>query len=145
MTSQKQIEANRLNAKKSTGPRTAAGKLNSSMNALKTGQSAKSRAADLFDAVQLMALMDDCYCSLEPPRFEQRFVVTKPVSSEQRGRKFSGVETSVWVCHTTGIDPDRLNKVRASHQRDYDEALEMLLAHRAKREAAGGSPVAKRA
>lgn len=37
MASIRQIEANRLNAKKSTGPRTAEGKSRSRMNALKSG------------------------------------------------------------------------------------------------------------
>lgn len=39
MTSQKQIEANRANAKRSTGPRTAAGKMKSSRNAFWHGLS----------------------------------------------------------------------------------------------------------
>jgi hypothetical protein len=39
MTSEKQIAANRANAKKSTGPRTAAGKLKSSRNAFRHGLS----------------------------------------------------------------------------------------------------------
>ena len=39
MASEKQIAANRANAKKSTGPRTAAGKLNSSRNAYRHGLS----------------------------------------------------------------------------------------------------------
>ena len=42
MPTDKQTEANRLNAQKSTGPRTAEGKARSSMNALQTGIDAKS-------------------------------------------------------------------------------------------------------
>jgi hypothetical protein len=40
MASERQIAANRANAKRSTGPKTAAGKLRSSRNALKHGLSA---------------------------------------------------------------------------------------------------------
>jgi hypothetical protein len=36
-TSQKQIEANRRNARKSTGPKTRVGKANSKLNAIKHG------------------------------------------------------------------------------------------------------------
>jgi hypothetical protein len=39
MASEKQIAANRANAEKSTGPRTAAGKLKSSRNAFRHGLS----------------------------------------------------------------------------------------------------------
>ena len=42
MASQKQLAANRLNAQKSTGPRSVEGKAHSSMNALKTGIDAAS-------------------------------------------------------------------------------------------------------
>ena len=42
MATQKQIAANKLNAQKSTGPRTAKGKAASAMNALKTGVYAQS-------------------------------------------------------------------------------------------------------
>jgi hypothetical protein len=42
MASDRQIEANRKNAEKCTGPRTEAGKEKSSQNALKTGLDAKS-------------------------------------------------------------------------------------------------------
>ena len=42
MSTENQIEANRLNAQKSTGPRSAEGKARSSMNALESGIDAKS-------------------------------------------------------------------------------------------------------
>ena len=42
MASQKQTEANRLNAQKSTGPRSVEGKAASRMNALKSGIDARS-------------------------------------------------------------------------------------------------------
>jgi hypothetical protein len=41
MASERQIQANRVNASKSTGPRTPAGKARSSLNAMKTGAFSK--------------------------------------------------------------------------------------------------------
>lgn len=57
MPTPKQIAANRRNAKKSTGPRTPAGKSNVRLNALKHGLTAQSvvlpfEDADAYEALQ---------------------------------------------------------------------------------------------
>ena len=58
MATQKQVEANRRNAQNSTGPRTAAGKARSAMNAYKTGIDAKTAVlpgredTDAFEALK---------------------------------------------------------------------------------------------
>jgi len=48
MTSNRQIEANRMNAKPSTGPKTAAGKERASGNALRHGQTGDKRGLFSF-------------------------------------------------------------------------------------------------
>ena len=58
--SQKVIEANRRNAQKSTGPRTALGKLRSSRNALKHGFYSN------FDFLRAFALI--------PGKYRRRFI-----------------------------------------------------------------------
>ncbi|MGX1166135.1 hypothetical protein AB7M16_002401 [Bradyrhizobium sp. USDA 372] len=52
MTSIRQIEANRSNAKRSTGPKTAGGKMRSSRNALRHGL-ARSDISDAAEAANL--------------------------------------------------------------------------------------------
>lgn len=50
MATEKQIAANRANAQKSTGPKTAAGKLKSSRNAYRHGLSCQFRFDPIFSA-----------------------------------------------------------------------------------------------
>jgi hypothetical protein len=59
MASEKQLRANRENAKRSTGPKTAAGRLNSSRNALRHGLSrpVATDPAALIKARQLTELL----------------------------------------------------------------------------------------
>jgi hypothetical protein len=56
MATIKQIEANRLNAQKSTGPRSTEGKAVTSMNALKSGIDAQSHIIRGEDHAQLQTL-----------------------------------------------------------------------------------------
>ena len=56
MMSRKQLEANRANAKRSTGPKSDAGKTRSRMNALKHGFSSQEIVLEGEDADQFDAL-----------------------------------------------------------------------------------------
>ena len=66
MSSQRQIEANRRNAQKSTGPTSVAGKAASSMNAPKTGIYAKSLVLPSEKLADLEQLIDEYYQSHNP-------------------------------------------------------------------------------
>jgi hypothetical protein len=61
MASEKQIEANRRNAGKSTGPRSAAGKKRASRNAFSHGMSTPMLGAEVAQAVEALAsrILDD--------------------------------------------------------------------------------------
>jgi len=82
MATQKQIEANRLNARKSTGPRTTAGKSVSRMNALKTGIDANSQVIRGEDPSALQLLTAEYYDRYQPSTPEQRALVDTLISSD---------------------------------------------------------------
>jgi hypothetical protein len=75
MSTQRQIEANRRNAQKSTGPTSVTGKAASSMNALKTGIHAKSLVLPTEDPAELDELVEDSYRSFHPTTPEARCLV----------------------------------------------------------------------
>lgn len=80
----RQIAANRLNAQRSTGPRTPAGKAKVSVNALRHGLTARevilpNENPDDFDAFRAELLT-----SLAPPRRARKFV-----GREDRSRRLA--------------------------------------------------------
>jgi hypothetical protein len=96
MSSQKQTEANRLNARKSTGPRSVEGKAASSMNALKSGIDAQSQIIRGENAANLQALTAEYYDRFHPTTPEQRMLVDLLVDSEWLLRRFRIVEAQLW-------------------------------------------------
>ena len=93
MPSLKQIEANRLNARKSTGPRTPEGKAKSRFNALKAGIDAGAEAIPGEDPDELLALSGRVLPRLRAPparairagRRPHRLRVAPPPSPQNRG------------------------------------------------------------
>ena len=59
MASSAQIRANRRNAKKSTGPRTAGGRKTSSQNAKRHGITGKAKESDIYTAAASLGLGGD--------------------------------------------------------------------------------------
>jgi hypothetical protein len=96
MPSLKQIEANRLNAKKSTGPRTPQGKAKSRFNALKAGIDAGAEAIPGEDADQLRALRDDYYDRFTPDRPEEYALVDSLIASDWLLRRLRTIEGQLW-------------------------------------------------
>ena len=81
MATQKQIAANRANAKRSTGPRTQQGKLRSSMNARKHGLSAKAVVADGEDLAEFEALQMSLVEGFSPRRGMESELVSQLATS----------------------------------------------------------------
>jgi ABC-type transporter Mla MlaB component len=75
MTSDVKIEANRRNARRSSGPKTEQGKANSRMNALKWGLFVRERLIDGEDRSAFLALSVDLNAELCPEGEFQRHLV----------------------------------------------------------------------
>ena len=143
MSTQRQIDANRLNALQSTGPRTAQGKATSSQNALKSGLDADSQFV-IGESRQEFAELQDEYTARFLPRTpDERFLVDTLIRNEWQLRRLFRVEAQLWEYHTLrasrsegvplgeafGTASDvfmRLHR-RVSHaERSYKEALRDL-------------------
>src|SRR5215472_16091095 len=72
MASLEQIQANRQNARKSTGPRSAEGKAKSRFNALKSGIDAQSAVIPDEDPAKFQELSDEYYTRFQPQTPEER-------------------------------------------------------------------------
>jgi hypothetical protein len=98
MISQRKLEANRLNAKKSTGPVTSGGKLISSRNALKTGKYAKVHqlTAPIETECQTERMPTLREAEAEIAELAKDFTRTfKPATSEER-RYIKTLATAEW-------------------------------------------------
>jgi hypothetical protein len=107
MSSQRQIEANRRNAQKSTGPTSVTGKAASSMNALKTGIHAKSLLLPSEKLADLEQLIDEYYQSHNPATPEARSLVDDLIYAEWLKRRLRAAETQIWAYdHQENYRPD---------------------------------------
>ena len=86
MASERQIRANRLNAQKSTGPRTAAGKAASSKNALRHGLTAQQVVLEDEDAAMFDALRDRFLREFQPAGAMEEFLVERLAGLAGRAR-----------------------------------------------------------
>src|SRR6185369_15425281 len=96
MSTLRQIEANRRNAQKSTGPTSVTGKAASSMNALKTGIHAKSLVLPSEKLADLEQLIDDYYQRHLPDSPEARFHLDEVIHCEWLLRRYRAAETQMW-------------------------------------------------
>jgi hypothetical protein len=96
MSTLRQIEANRRNAQKSTGPTSVTGKAASSMNALKTGIHAKALVLPTEDPAELDELVEDSYRSFHPTTPEARSLVDEFIYCEWSLRRLRAAETQSW-------------------------------------------------
>ena len=126
MASKRQIEANRRNARKSTGPKTAAGKAASAANALSHGLTAagdvllQDESADAFESLQRDVLAD-----LAPQDALQAVLARRIVQLLWRLDRAARLEAELFVHGELAAKRDRLRAagpggaVRAAFERVY--------------------------
>src|SRR4029078_5214435 len=107
MSTLRQIEANRRNAQKSTGPTSVTGKAVSSMNALKTGIHAKSLVLPSERLAPPEPLIAEYYQTHNPATPEARSLVDDLIYGEWLKRRLRAAETQIWAYdHQENYRPD---------------------------------------
>jgi hypothetical protein len=111
MTSFKQIEANRRNAQKSTGPITDEGKQQSRRNAVRHGLTAETIIGALEDAEDYQAFEAAIIADYEAQSAVERELVLRLASLLWRLRRAITIETGLFE-----IEAERLSEAGRSHQ-----------------------------
>ena len=96
MPSDKQIAANRRNSRKSTGPKSSAGKAASSMNALKTGLYAKAQVLPTEKAADFETLTAEYYDQFRPDTPEFRDLVDEFITLVWQLRRLGVTEVQMY-------------------------------------------------
>ena len=96
MPTQAQLNANRLNAQKSTGPTSPEGKAASSLNALKSGIDAWSHIIPGEDPADLEALAAAFHDQYQPADPTQLSLVDTLISTEWIQRRLRRIEAQLW-------------------------------------------------
>ena len=109
MTSYRQIEANRRNALRSTGPRTAAGKEVSRRNALRHGLTAETVIGALEDAEDYKAFEAAITADYDAQSAVERELVLRLASLLWRLRRATTMETGLFEIHAEHFRDDRQN------------------------------------
>ena len=104
MATERQIEANRLNSQKSTGPRTPEGKAVPSQNAFKSGLDADSQFVIGEDRDEFAALQYEYIARFQPLTPEERFHVDTLIRNEWILRRLFRAEAHLWEYHTIRAD-----------------------------------------
>jgi hypothetical protein len=115
MSSSKQrLEANRANAKRSTGPTTDSGKARSKANALKRGLSAKAVVIDGEDPRQFEALRASLERDFEPSTVIERELVENLAAllwRQRRGHRFEAAIFQRILCDASYDEDDKTREI----------------------------------
>jgi hypothetical protein len=130
MATPKQIEANRRNALKSTGPRTPEGKAAVSMNALKHGLRARTVVLPSENAEEFHQLCDDLEAEWQPQSRTEQFYVEQMAVSQWKLNRMEIGEVNVFTNETRAQTQlpmlDRLWQAQCRLERSYARAQQDL-------------------
>ena len=96
MSSQSQIDANRINAQKSTGPRTPEGKAKSRRNGLLHGLTAKTCMLDGEDPAELTDLVDKLSEKFNPQDTDEDFFIERMAKARCRYNRIMPLEAGIF-------------------------------------------------
>ena len=114
MSSLKQIEANRRNALKSTGPTTPEGNARSSRNAIRHGLTAETVIASLEDTADYQVFEETVTADYDAKTAVERELVLRLTSVLWRLRRATGIETGLFESITAEPDKNYINHSRLS-------------------------------
>src|SRR5438874_13840510 len=110
MTSYRQIEANRRNALKRTGPRTEAGKEVSRRNALRHGLTAETVISAMEDAEDYKAFQAAITADYDAQSAVERELVLRLASILWRARRATTMETGLFEIQAQQLHDYRQNR-----------------------------------
>jgi hypothetical protein len=114
MSSLKQVEANRRNALKSTGPVTFEGKTRSRLNALRHGLTAETVIAGLEDTDDYQAFEAAITADYEAETAVERELVLRLASMLWRLRRATGIESALFEQATGNSSSDTANSEQSA-------------------------------
>src|SRR5829696_669729 len=124
MTSDKQIDANRKNALKSTGPKTPEGKDAIRLNALKHGLLSKEILLPGEDEEALMELGERLRHELQPVGELENLLVERIVASYWRLRRLGRVEAGIFAWELYGEFARRADRGANNHTKPEGPIIE---------------------
>src|SRR3954447_20946449 len=123
MTSFRQIEANRRNARRSTGPTTDKGKLRSRRNAVRHGLTAETVIGGLEDATDYSAFEAAVIADYDAQSAVERELVLRLASLLWRIRRATGIETCLFELQAKHLLEFRTNR---EARQESDELVHRL-------------------
>jgi hypothetical protein len=105
MSSQAQIDANRLNAQKSTGPRTPEGRAAVRLNGVKHGLSAKTLVLEDESESDFHAIFDALEAEYEPSTPTEEQLVSQLAMASWRLRRLYHIESAFFCVRTIDLRP----------------------------------------